>query len=339
MSRKWLVVLVSILFIITIVVVFVGSFNFGNSTQQSISSSGSEDNNDVKFSKDKIYVYFLNNELDVFIKGSNEGSNQYIGYNIRNLSKELDRGSNSSNYDVWKLAGAGEYARNGNNKFKSEQNIVLNGEWEMAIREKGANDFVGGSIHGDEITTSVQFFLNGEEIENGDFINDEADEFKIVTTSDLYRDNTLVDDLQVIGEHEKVYIFNRDGLTLEQGVTFHEELQTDRSYLTMLPILRTDGDKQITDTVVVNDTEKDISSEDFEVERLESTKATITGEESGITATVEILDKSKDFPTTVFVMNSPNYNKLYFSYQNEDYYVSAGEVWEQTTHFDIDTAN
>lgn len=324
----------------TIITIVVGNNRFNNhQVDYSLTNETEDSSSPDYFPSDKIYVYSLNGNLDIFIKGSKEDSDRYIGYNIRHLIKDLDQNSPSSNYDVWRLNGTGEYSRNRYDKFKLEQSIVRNGEWEMAIREKGANDFVGGSIHGDEITTSVAFFLNGEEVDTDSRINEEADEFKIVTTSDLYRDNTTTQDLELIGEHEKVYTFNPDGLTLEQKVTFQEEMQTDRSYLTMLPILRTDGENQITDTAYVNDSEQDVSREGFEIEIVEATKATISGKDSGITATVEILDKSKDFPTTFYVTNTSNYNKFYFSYQNEDYNVNAGEVWEQTSHYDIDTLN
>lgn len=339
-KRKKQGLIIFTLLLIMVVIVIVGQKQFSNNSFDSESTSKTvTEKEPVVFPSDKIYVYYLNGDLDLFIKGSKKESNRYVGYNIRHLTKNVDQNIPSSNYDVWKLNGAGEYSRNKYDKFKIEQNIVRNGEWEMAIREKGANDFIGGSVHGDEITTEVSFLLNGEKVELGSRINEEAEEFKIITSSDLYRDNTTTDELELIGYHEKLYTFNSDGLTLEQRVIFREEIQTDRSYLTMLPILRSDGDIQITDSVNMNDLEKDISSEDFEVDRVEATKAIISGEDSGITATVEILDKSKDFPTTAFIMNSPNYNKLYFSYQNEDYYVSAGEVWEQTSHFNIVTEN
>lgn len=332
-------IFVLMLFLLTVVIIVIGNNQFNNKVDFQPTNQTATVDEPLNFPTDKIYVYSHNGSLDVFIKGSKEDSDRYIGYNIRHLKKDLDQNSPSSNYDVWRLNGSGEYSRNRYDKFKLEQSIVRNGEWEMAIRENGANDFVGGSIHGDEITTSVAFFLNGEEVDSDKLINEEADEFKIVTTSDLYRDNTTTNDLELIGEHEKVYTFNPDGLTLDQKVTFHEEMQTDRSYLTMLPILRTDGENQITDTAYVNESEQDVSSEGFEIERVEATKATISGENSGITATVEILDKSKDFPTTFYVTNTPNYNKLYFSYNNEEYNVTAGEVWEQTAHYDIDTLN
>lgn len=72
---------------------------------------------------------------------------------------------------------------------------------------------------------------------------------------------------------------------------------------------------------------------------VESSKATIFGSESGIAATVEIIDKTTDIPTVFFVSNSESYNKLYFSYNHTSYQTEVGEVWEQTTHYDIDTVD
>lgn len=339
MRNKTGIILVSILAIVAITVIVIGQHNFTN-TQFAISSVDvNEPEEEQTISPDKIYVYGLNENIDIYVKGSNEESQNYIGYHVRHLEKSIDTSEISSNYDVWKINGASEYLRNKSNDFRLVQKVVRSGEWEMALYERGATDFVGGSAHGDEITTSVEAFIDGKKVALDEFIDTEADEFVLSTVSDVYRDNTITAELELIAEHHKTYTFNKDGLQLEQEVIFKEDLLWFRPYLSMLPILRTNDGGQVTDTYEVNDETFDVSEEGFGEQRFEAEKASIWSEESGITATVEITDKSLDIPSIFHIYDSPNYNKMYFAYTYDDFQVSSGDSWKQTTQYVIDTSN
>jgi len=166
-----------------------------------------------------------------------------------------------------------------------------------------------------------------------------VEEFVFSSVSDLYRDNTTTDDLEVIGTHEKTYTFNQDGLFLNQKVVFDESIHLERSYLTMLlPILRENEDMQITELVTSDNFEEtiDVSNEDeFEINLKEASHASIGEKESGVVANVNILSKESDTPTQLFISNAPKYNKLYFSYIDDGYVVEAGEEWSQGTHYQI----
>lgn len=295
---------------------------------------------DEDFSTEKIFVESDGEgEIFVYVKGSKGGSNKYIGYQLNHLTKELNKEEEVSNYNLWKINGAGEYSRDVLDTFRLRTEVVRSGEWEMALWERGATDFVGGSAHGDEVMTSVQAFMDGKEISLDEAIDIETDNFEIKTISDVYRDNTITSEPEVIGEHHKIYTFNKDGLSLEQSVSFNQPVLMYRPYLTMLPILRDKDGEQITDTYTANDKEYDISTDQFEEEYMESEKATVFGKESGISATVEITDKNVNTPTIFHVANASNYNKLYFAFTRDDFQVNAGDEWKQTTLYDIDTSN
>lgn len=344
-SEKW--ILVSIIGAITLVVIFFG-LEFQEQQKQNmmsqISSLETITEEPENFPQDKIFVYSLNGNgnIDIYIKGSAEESNKYIGFQLHRFKSELNREVGASNYDLYKIESANEYRRVLGDRFFFENNVVRKGEWEMAIKEQGANDFIGGTAHGDEVMKTIKVYVDGEEVEPTESIKQEADEFELVTTSDIYRDNTITENLEVIGIHEKTYIFNKDGVTLDQKVTFNQDLMLDKSYLTMFPILRKDDSgRQVTDVALIpdNEIEQDVSEEGFQIIEVEANKVVISGKDSGVEATVEILEKGTNYPTSIFVSESALYNKVYFSYVQNDYQVDKDEVWTQKSHFMIDTKN
>jgi hypothetical protein len=340
--------------IIVVLILFVGNRHYNNkinsvaSSSSQYSSPTQSTEEKIKYSTDNIFIYSFNGVINIFVKGSKEESNRYIGYQIKHSSMELDKNQNSSNYDIWNLNGANEYKRNDEDKFMHTANVVTTGEWELAIKEEGATDFVGGLVHGDEITKEYKLEVDGQEESVESLYKGNVNEVKFSTVSDLFRDNTITSEPEKIGVHLKEYTFNKGGLTLKQEVTFTEELTLRRSYLTMLPILRKSegvtGD-QITDTVITNydNVEYDVSNEDFsipEITHTEASKAVISGQRSGITATVNILNKEpSSIPTNFLLSNSEYYNKVYFGFNQDWHEVKMGEVWEQTTHYQIDTSN
>ncbi|WP_413516033.1 hypothetical protein [Carnobacterium maltaromaticum] len=295
-------------------------------------------------------VYFQGDKsgFTVFIKGSKVDSNKYISYRVNHQQKDLNKKDSTSNYNVWKLDGAYE-ASLVNGVFKKTKEVVTTGEWELALKEQGASDFIGGSLHGDEITTLIDLEIDGEKVneENISKFNKDVKEIKFIVNSELYRDNTMSEELQKIGLHTKLFTFNRGGILIDQSVEFLEDIILDRSYLAMLPILRKsngDSGEQVTDSIRVStiDAEFDVGEANFdipEIKYIEENKATISGKSSGIIADVEIVSKSAELPTVFFISNSLQYNKLYFSYNEDGYTAQKNEIWNQTTKYFIDTSN
>lgn len=289
---------------------------------------------------DKLYLDTTNGKISVFIR--NKKNDTFIGYELVREQKGLDQNTNSSNYDIWRLSNASQYRVGRFSKLLHDFSLTNRGEWELAVQEKGSNDFVGGSAHGDEIMTSVDLKVDNEDVKIEDALKYQSvNNVEFVVSSDLYRDNTMTEEGKVekIGTHTKKYSFTIEGLTLEQEVTFDESMNIDRSYLGMLPILRKDNGRQITDTAISNgdESERDVSEAGFQQELVNANEATIKSEENGVYAKVEILEKSLDTPSVFFVSNSESYNKLYFSYVEDGYSVNKGDTWAQTTRYTIET--
>lgn len=348
--KKTLLIVVAVLFIISIALVY-NDFNSNQNEEvltvkEHASTDGKKEESETEmYSQENIFIDSKDGNINVFVKGSTAESNKYIGYNIRHLERELNREEAASNYDVWKLNGAAEYTRN-NKRFNKKLDIASPGEWDLAIQESGSNDFVGGSQHGDEITTSITVLVDGNEVDPyGESISQEAQEIVFVIESDLFRDNTITEGEEIIADHYKEYTFNHKGLTVNQEVEFVESIHLNKSYLAMLPIYREENGVQVTDSVSTNfdGAEYDVSEQGFEIDNLTDVNATnvkISGEESGIDATVEILERSSEnIPYSFTLSNSELYNKLYFAFVDERYVTTPEEVWSQTTHYNIDTAN
>lgn len=289
---------------------------------------------DSKNYKD-LFVDIDRDEVNIYVR---EKDINYIGYNFIHDEKKLNRRKNASNYNVWKLNGASYYERNKYGSFKEKLELVTTGEWELAIREKGANDFFGGSAHGDEITSSISIYVDGSEVDLDEISSHEASQLDIKVKSELYRDNTFVDDIQLAGYHEKEYSFDKDGLILSQEVEFTKSLTIDRAYLGMLPMARNDGKKKVTDTYTIDDDKKeyDVSFVKKELNDLtDGKKLTIFSKDSGVKATMEIIDKKSKITPQVLVWNDKKYNKMYFIYATDDYQTEIGENWAQVTKYEI----
>lgn len=286
--------------------------------------------------------------IDIYIKGGNNSSSRYIHYPLRHFVKELDRTVAASNFDIWKVEECYEVEKGEGIKFSTKKQLVLKGEWELAIREKSASDSIGGNTHGDEVMTSVTLLVNGVKRDIDTTENFACETLTLIVHSDLYRDNTITPEgLVKFGEHLKYYNFNREGMEIYQEVKFSLSTTLTFGYLSMLPIFRKDkSGVQITDEAYRDDDYKiyDVSTEGFTHKLFERTpgikQAWIYGKESGISATVEILDRNVWLPNENMRVDNPAaYNKFYFDFCGNNYKTEVGEVWKQRSRFKIDTGN
>lgn len=300
-------------------------------------------------SKKPVIVQISNSDIDVYVKGSNKRSNNYIHYPIKRFKKDVDRTSKKSNYDIWRISGCYEVSKIKDDNFKQNFQIAHTGEWELAIREIGANDAIGGSFHGDEIMNSFELFIDGKSHDSNNEGTFYCKSLSLKCHSNLFRDNTITpDSIEKVGEHIKIYNFSQDGLKLDQKVVFNESMRLGFAYLGMLPILRlekyTEG-LQITDkaTSDIDSVEFDVSKEGFETDiskrRNGIKKLSIYGETSKVSATVEILNRNIQLRNENSRIDNPRaYNKFYIDFSGR-HETHTGEVWEQTLLYKIDTKN
>lgn len=274
----------------------------------------------------------------------------YIKYLF--VRNELD----SKNANNWRLDKAFACDDNKQNRFL----VVNSGEYEMALKIEGRDDFIGGIAHGDEVLGSITFLVNGNEIADITTLIalTEFDELKIIETTDLYdpSDNATLStrgQFSPVAQHGKEYTFTKDGLQLRQFVKWNVAEVLNASYMTMLPIVRGNdsvSQLQITDTFYADD---DYIL--YDVGSLEDTSgnawawrkyinhAVIWSDVSGVSAEV-VMKKQPQIENNgarqFKVQSAEAYNKLYWSVcgvGSDLYSTSVGErfVTESTYKLNI----
>lgn len=214
-------------------------------------------------------------------------------------------------------------------------------EWEMAIHLADRSDFIGGGAHGDEVMTSVSFYVDGKYYSDPSEIPEtEFREFRVLEVSTGYDPS---DDTTEVLTHYKEYNFTNEGIKLNQKVvwTADEDLASG-SYLGMLPTHKTSNDITFTDAYYDNKNYKLnlISEVSYPVTIGKATQIATVGTTSSFTGEMTI-DK---YPTVAnssggYVLITDNgadvYNKGYFVIAMSDT-VTANDIWEVTNtwHFE-----
>lgn len=280
-------------------------------------------------------IKVTDNSIDVYYKVD---ESKFIGYEILHSSERLDTSVNSSNYDIWHINNANLFSFE-NGKLSKEKDFVTYGEWDFTLKETGDNDYSGGKAHGDEITNEFRVTVDGNEPENDKLIAFEN--VKVSTNSTIYRDSTIEEGIEIASKNRTI-LFDENQLTIEQNIEFLNDLTLDRAYLAMLPVLRTDqAGNQVTDTALVEGNSYNVSQSDFDIPELrdsENSAVTLQGQESGFSASVEVV-ASNMTPVELSISNNDAYNKIYFKNGGENVSVSSGQTWNQMTNYVLDYTN
>jgi len=286
---------------------------------------------------DNIYVQHITStnlsEYIIFKQASYGDGNYYLGTKFYNLAVSAD------NANVWHLGQVNLYTKL-EDVFTIVANttFVLSGEWECALKETGAIDFMGGNAHGDEVYTDFLFLLDGKVLlPTGNYI-EIGKNIEILVNSKLNRVGTPAD---FVAEHYKHLLINKKEIILTQRIKWLQEVILDASYLTMLPVNR-----DISSVVVTN---KGFFDEDYVLldfgpshtnngYRLNSKSVSIYNNGNGhlFHARVEEMQGS-DNNEFVNVTNSasPNYNKIYFGY-TAGKTTAVNEVWNYKSRYIYD---
>ena len=242
----------------------------------------------------------------------------YMKFNLLHIVKPYVDGGLYQNANLWRLYQLYLFERK-DDDFKPVYDfpIVNIGEWEWAVKIKDTPDFHGG-FHGYEGLVDTSFSA-------------EEDFFLFEQNSKIYLQGTKDEE---IAHHYKKYIFSKDGLTLSQKVVWTKAMPIERSFMTMLPIRRKEGDFSITDTAIYKGKSYDISEAEhstpisfFETGGKLDDEITILGSSSGVSATVSV-----DFDNTFFVANPDRYNKLYVC-NARNTHTKVGEEWKSNTTY------
>lgn len=224
-------------------------------------------------------------------------------------------------------------------------NVCNAGELECALKIYNRDDFIGGANHGDEITNSIDFWVDGKHLSIENIIDGVFDEFKCVTISTLY---DPADHSTAVATHMKEYVFSNGKLLLRQKVLWLHNETMDTSYLCMFPVLRSlsmdDTGTNVTNKAYCDD---DYVQYDASISGLtnhvfmkrDGVKFCSTyGTDSGVECTtrqIKQLINNVDHPGKFQVSNAIQYNKHYWSISQLNDQVVAGDVWETEYEYEI----
>jgi len=245
----------------------------------------------------------------------------YIFYHIMHTVME------QRNADTWRLGQA--FAAD--DALENAYEITPSGaEWDMALRLRGRDDFIGGYAHGDEKFTALSMQLDGRPVEITSLTDPIVfKEIRIRVSSVGYDPN---DHITAACKHEKEYVIDRDGVTLHQTVEWLNDYRLTSCYMAMMPPKKTLTDSYATD---VDPTSARISDQSFSVPHC--TQATVFGTTLSKLHFEMNIPQYPSFPESRFLVTdngNGRYNKMYFVIC-KDSTVTQGDVWTSTTCYRI----
>ena len=144
--------------------------------------------------------------------------------------------------DVYRLGKAFAYDDNLENGYAITPERA---EWDMAIKIVGREDFIGGLIHGDEVTLDISVTLDDKVIDFTAFTEPTPfTEMKITVDSVGY---DPIDHKTKALLHKKEYTVTENGITSHQSVEFLGDFTLENSYLAMMPPCKDFTDSYFTD--------------------------------------------------------------------------------------------
>ncbi len=230
----------------------------------------------------------------------------------------------SRNCDIWRIGQA--YAVDDN--FENQYAITSGGaEWDMAIKLSGRSDFIGGYAHGDEVYTSMTFFVDGKQCSLSSF--DKATGFTelVIEVESLGYDPN--DSTTQALKHYKQFVITKDGVTLNQKIEFLNDYSISQSYLAMMPPLKTLTSQYYTNL--------DSTKHDIKFGQIDGSFTTVTACGDNFSYSMSVPKYPQIANETVFLFtdnSGGSYNKMYFIFA-KSLNVKAGDIYETTTVYNI----
>lgn len=293
---------------------------------------GARLSNDVKLNESHI-SQLSSNTLTIALKKTNTedtitiykltGDKQYyMGFSF------IRRPIASINSDVWKLSSVNLYDLNLSKT--SHGALVLEGEWECAIKENGASDFMGGTAHGDEVCSFYEGYLDGKRLDLTSDFTMTGECFEFICVSELNRVDTPGD---IVCNHVKKYTITSESILLDQHFKFIKDMKLAASYVAMFPISRAYTTKSWRSGF---DYVEDITNDNHEQVYTYGNEHKVFMSGDRLTATVDIKCES-NYTGSLFVSGSsaPRYNKVYFSFNGNGCNVSANDEVKVTVIYKL----
>ncbi|MCK1794295.1 hypothetical protein [Pseudomonas violetae] len=307
---------------------------------------------------DDVVVKVGNNTISVFVKGAKSGSKKYLEQTIGYENKPFDPTGVDAfgNSDLWRLKHQYECDLTASTmsftRTRAGQALLNGGELTCAIKQKGADDYIGG-YHGDEIKTYALLLLDGVEIPFNTVATYIGKKLTLIQHSKLFKWNTQE---EVATHSKRETLSHADGglkIDMVQQVTWSQVLELEAAMLTMLPIKRLIADT--TGEVITNAamrapyaSKEDVSTTGFaQVTTLGSLPDCQLWGPTGISASIQML-KHPGFDDCGFYIASPQYyNKPYYSVAGSKvstmggvtHLTAIGETWDVESVIRMTTTN
>ena len=174
---------------------------------------------------------FISDQLQylLILKRCGNRDDLFLG---QNFMKVVD---NERNSNCWRLGTLDLYKRIGNEFVIYKSGLIISGEWECAIKESGAEDFLGGNAHGDEQLLEISADLDGRALDLSSSFIATGSSLKIARHSLLNRCNTPGDN---VIDHIVSYSITPESITIQQTAQWLQDMVIETSYLLMCPIAR-----------------------------------------------------------------------------------------------------
>ena len=247
----------------------------------------------------------------------------------QNFMKIVDDAINSN---CWRLGTLDMYKRIGNEFVVCESGIIISGEWECAIKESGAADFMGGNAHGDEQILDITATLDGKPLDLSSSFVATGASLDIVRHSILNRCHVPGDN---VIDHTVSYSITPESITIDQTAEWLQDMVVESSYLLMCPISRA----YITSAMIEGQNEVvDISYAGHSRPSLSGNKGhfSLWGDKFTAEIEYECIEGAFDGAFSfISPSSSPAYNKFYYNFvgSNVQQPVTAGH--KVITHGEI----
>jgi hypothetical protein len=292
----------------------------------------------TKYIDDNIYVQHEEEKnkstYTIYSQVKSDDGNIYLGLGFRNHPNSM---INLNVWDLWKVR---IYKKeNGVFSYQNKE-LIMDGNWETAIREINKSDYIGGHAHGDEVYNYFRFILDGKIlIPEGNYI-EIGKNIEIIQKTEINRVDTP---LEIIANKSINYQISSNEIVFDQIITWLEVITTETSYLAMCPVKRVDGTNQVTSIGYFDEDYEilDISLDNHGNTGLKANSKVVTlfNDLQGYNFVLkmeEIIGSTIETNRKV-ISDSPQYNKIYFDYVGSgiNHVTSVGEKWRQKVKYTL----
>ncbi len=221
---------------------------------------------------------------------------------------------------------------------------LASGEFDMALKIQGRPDFIGGSIHGDELMEGpASCIIDGSsyDLQDSATWTVQGREIRILTTTTM---TDPADGVTVAGKHRKEMVINAKDYRIINCVEWSANLTMDASYMAMLPVYRKNPPTtgvQVTDrgynnvNYTVYDLTEDYTTHPINSPVLGATRLYLYGTINGLSLECEVEHEPMLLGMNSYIFAGPAYNKMYFDFCGDSYQVQTGDVWQSKARYRV----